>query len=43
MGENMDKYQRYEQLKREWQTANPHASPQEYQTAMRRIAAKCGV
>jgi t-SNARE complex subunit (syntaxin) len=39
----MCNYQRYEQLKKEWIQANPNATNQEYQAAMRRIAAKCGV
>lgn len=36
-------YQRYELLKREWVARNPNASSSEYDAAMRRIAALCGV
>ena len=36
-------YEQYEEMKRAWVKANPGASNAEYQTAMRRIAKKCGV
>jgi len=39
----MNGYEKYEEMKREWVKANPDASNAEYQNAMRRIAAKCGV
>jgi len=39
----MNPYVKYEQLKKEWIAANPNATNQEYQVAMRRIAQKCGV
>jgi hypothetical protein len=36
-------YWRYEVMKSTWIARNPHATPNEYQLAMRRIARKCGV
>lgn len=33
----------YEQLKQEWQAANPSASPAEYEAAMMAIARKVGL
>lgn len=36
-------YEQYEEMKRAWIKAHPEATPEEYQNAMRRIAAKCGV
>lgn len=33
----------YEAAKRSWKAANPHASPTEYDAAMRRIARLYGV
>lgn len=39
----MNSYQKYESLKAEWVKANPDATNQEYEAAMRRIASQCGV
>jgi len=39
----MNNYEKYEAMKRAWILANPDATNEEYQNAMRRIAAKCGV
>jgi len=39
----MYSYAEYERKKADWVQANPEATPQEYQTAMRRIALECGV
>lgn len=39
----MPDYFKYETLKAEWVRANPGASNQQYEAAMRRIAHKCGV
>lgn len=36
-------YSGYEQAKREWQERNPRATPEEYQAAMVRIAARLGL
>jgi len=36
-------YVEYELLKAQWIANNPHATPQEYQQAMQRIAQQCGV
>lgn len=36
-------YADYEQAKREWSDRNPRATPEEYQAAMIRIAAKMGL
>lgn len=33
----------YEQLKRAWVAANPNATREEYQQAMREIAQRCGI
>lgn len=43
MGKKMNNYEKYEAMKRDWVQANPSATNEEYQNAMRRIAAKCGV
>lgn len=39
----MSDYQKYESMKYEWIRANPAATPEQYQQAMRKIAEKCGV
>lgn len=36
-------YAAYERMKADWILANPDATPQEYQAAMRRIARECGI
>ncbi len=36
-------YADYEQAKREWSDRNPRATPEQYQAAMIRIAAKMGL
>jgi len=36
-------YAAYERMKADWVRANPEATPQEYQAAMRRIAMECGI
>jgi len=36
-------YAAYERMKADWVRANPEATPQEYQAAMRRIARECGI
>ena len=36
-------WQKYEEMKFAWVKANPNATNEEYQNAMRAIAAKCGV
>jgi hypothetical protein len=33
----------YEFLKAEWVAKHPHATPEQYQLAMTKIARKCGV
>jgi hypothetical protein len=42
-GKKMYSYAEYERKKADWVQANPEATPQEYQAAMRRIALECGV
>ena len=37
------RFEDYEQLKRAWIAANPKATPEQYQSAMTRIAQKCGI
>ncbi len=39
----MSPIEQYERSKREWQEANPHASPEEYQDAMKDLAEEAGV
>jgi len=39
----MNNYEKYEAMKRDWVQLNPSATNEEYQSAMRRIADKCGV
>jgi hypothetical protein len=39
----MNGHEKYEVMKQGWISDNPNATPQEYQTAMRRIAEKCGI
>lgn len=34
---------KYESEKRAWCDANPHASPEQYQTAMLALAQRCGI
>lgn len=36
-------FRRYERLKAAWITENPKADSVEYQEAMRKIAARCGI
>lgn len=36
-------YAEYERLKLEWTMAHPESEPEEYQMAMREIAARCGI
>jgi len=36
-------YTDYEQAKREWQSRHPDATPEQYQMAMMRIAARMGL
>ena len=36
-------YAVYESAKAAWLAAHPDATPEEYEAAMRRIAAECGV
>jgi hypothetical protein len=36
-------YTDYEQAKREWQARHPDATPEQYQVAMMRIAARMGL
>lgn len=38
-----NRWRLYEILKQEWAASNPGATPEQYQAAMRRIAARCGV
>jgi hypothetical protein len=39
----MNKYHRYEAMKRDWIAHHPHATPEEYTLAMRLIAKHCKV
>ena len=39
----MNAYQKYEALKAEWVKANPGATPQQYEAAMRVFAQKCRI
>jgi len=39
----MPNFARYEQEKREWIDAHPESTPEQYQEAIRVIAARCGV
>ena len=36
-------WQAYEEAKRAWIEANPDATPEQYEDAMRAIAQRCGV
>jgi hypothetical protein len=39
----MPDYARYEQLKTQWIKSNPHATPEQFQKAIRKIARECGI
>jgi len=39
----VDAWHRYSERKREWLEANPDATPEQYENAMREIALECGV
>ena len=37
------RFEQYAREKREWVDANPQATPEQYQKAMRQIADRCGI
>lgn len=39
----MSKYHAYEAAKRQWIAANPAATPEEYEKAMRKLARRYGI